>query len=282
MQGKFRLPLADVELIRADEEVTVSDPLYEAGDLKVNGRECSVRVPEVGNFYISDGRKVKYNVVPGADEEWVKLHLNGQVLVALLHQRKIINFHASSFIHDGRGVMVLGDTGAGKSSLTVSFVLSGAGFLSDDLTPVFFKEGVPYILPMERKVKIRQGTAVQLNIGQERLADAEAGTGKKYLSLGHARVEDHMLHTILRIETGDVREPQFHVPSATEKFSILRSEICLWEILAGMPETEEEYLRQLVRLVERVHLVRVVRPEKIEIADFHEPVCGYLEKISVL
>ncbi len=78
------------------------------------------------------GKEVKFSVEPSADPEWVQLYLSGQVLVALLHQRKIINFHASSFIHDGWGVMILGETGAGKSSLTVSFAIAGAGFLSDD------------------------------------------------------------------------------------------------------------------------------------------------------
>ena len=72
-------------------------------------------------FTCSDGLEVEFTVFPGADPEWVQLYLNGQVLVALLHQRKIINFHASSFIYDGRGIMILGETGAGKSITDVVF-----------------------------------------------------------------------------------------------------------------------------------------------------------------
>lgn len=257
----------------------VSSPTYCSDRFRSSQNEFAIRVSGVGSFCVYGGKEVRFSSIPGADPEWVQLYLNGQVLVALLHQRKIINFHASSFIFMGSGVMVLGDTGAGKSSLTVSFVLSGAGFLSDDLTPVTFREGVPYILPLNRRVKIREGTAVQLNISRERLAEAEAGTGKKYLSLGHGEVADHRLHTILRIETGDVKEPLFYEPSPAEKFSILRSEICSWEILAGMPETEKEYLRQLVRILEQVHFVRVVRPEEIEISMLHKAVRDYLSEV---
>ena len=268
------MPDVAIKKCRVSRKVDV--PVFCGENLQVSQDEYSLQVPEVGSFYVRDGREVEFSVVPGADEDWVKLYLNGQVLVALLHQRKIINFHASSFIHDGRGVMVLGDTGAGKSSLTVSFVLSGAGFLSDDLTPVIFREGIPYILSINRRVKIREGTALQLNIERGSLADAEAGTGKKYLTLGSAEVEDHKLYTVMRIETGDVQEPVFVEPTATDNFSLLRSEICSWEILAGMPETETEYLQQLVKIVEQVRVVKVIRPVNIGISVLHEAVRVYL------
>ena len=60
-------------------------------------------------------------------------------------------------------------------------------------------------------------------------------------------------------------KPEFHEPAPAEKFSLLRSEICSWEMLAGMPETEAEYLQQLLHIVEQVRFVRVVRPAEIEI-----------------
>ena len=139
------------------------------------------------------GRRWNISLEPGADPDWVQLYLNGQVLVALLHQRKIISFHASSFIHDGRGVMILGETGAGKSSLTVSFALAGAGFLSDDLTPVIFKGSKPYIWPLYRDIKLRENTVAQLDISREKLREAEKGTGKQYLDVNRADVRDHQL-----------------------------------------------------------------------------------------
>ena len=214
---------------------------------------------------------------PEADPEWVQLYLNGQVLVALLHQRKIINFHASSFLHEGHGVMILGETGAGKTSLAVAFVMMGEGFLTDDMTPVVFTGAVPQIWSFSRKIKLRADSIVQLNISDERLTEAEAGTGKKYLHLGKGTEEYSVLDTILKIETGDVSKPVFQELLPAEKFAVLRSEICSWEILAGMPETEKSYLEKLVRIVEQVEIVRVIRPEDIRIADFHDAVREFLE-----
>ncbi|MDF1561306.1 MAG: hypothetical protein P1P83_14035 [Bacteroidales bacterium] len=275
---KRKFPVGGVDIIEKSDVSGLVSPLYSAGNWQASQREFFMAVEGVGRFHVRDGNTVEYSVAPGADRDWVNLYLNGQVLVALLHQRKIINFHASSFIHDGRGKMILGKTGAGKSSLTASFILAGAGFLSDDLTPVVFRNGRPHIMAFGRDIKLRTNTVGQLNISSESLKDAEQGTGKHYLQVGNPSESDKPLDVILKIEIGDVSVPEFSAPSVAEKFALLRSEICLWEMLAGMPETETDYLQQLVKIIKKVNFVRVLRPAVIRIAEMHEAVNRYLDR----
>ena len=256
---------------------SVNAPVYSGENLQVNQREFAIRVDGVGSFYARDGKEVEYIAEAGADPDWVKLYLNGQVLVALLHQRKIINFHASSFVHKDCGIMIIGESGSGKSSLTASFTLKGAGFLSDDITPVIFKESKPHICSLHDVIRIRRHTALQLNIDKNKLSEAEAGTEKQYLKVSRAGVKDFLLHTILKIEIGEASKPGFFVLLPAEKFSLLRSEICMWELLSGMPKTEAAYLKQLVKIVEEVKIVKVVRPGEIEIEALHDAVSEYLD-----
>jgi hypothetical protein len=269
-------PLPDVTAHKTEKIQVVKNPLFSGGNFLVNQQEFGLFAEGIGDFYVCNGKQVDFAPVPGADPDWVDIYLNGQVLVALLHQRSIINFHASSFIHDGRGIMVLGETGTGKSSLTASFTLDGAGFLSDDMTPVIFRKSKPHIWPLYRAIKLRENAVGQLNISREKLKNAEAGTGKQYLHVAQADVEYFPLHTILKIEVGDTAKPEFSEPAPTGKFSILRSEICSWEMLAGMPETEAAYLQQLLHIVEQVRFARVVRPAEIEISALHDAVANYL------
>lgn len=268
MPGKYKLLLDAVFVSHSEEFHMADDPLFETDSLRVNSLEYMLSVPGVGSFFAREGREVIYAVAPGADPEWVKLYLNGQVLVALLHQRKIINFHASSFVYDGLGVMILGETGAGKSSVTLASALQSGGFLTDDLTPVVFEGLEPCIMPLHRKIKIRQDTAEELGIGTEALTEAERGTGKKYLSLTPVQMNPFPLKVIVKIETGPVEEPLFLTPAPSERFSLLRSEVCSWEILKGMPDTEKKYIEQLVRIVEQTKFIRVVRPAKISLKEF--------------
>ena len=277
---KFSFPVKDVSLAQADAVPAVKNPLASGELWQANNAEFALQVSGVGSFYVRDGREVIYSAATGADRGWVQLYLNGQVLVALLHQRKIINFHASSFVYNGRGVMILGETGAGKTSLTVAFAMTGAGFLSDDLTPVVFRENVPHIWSLNKRVKLRADSIEQLDIYGENLSEAESGTGKKYMHIEKGADDYHKLDVIVKIETGNVGEPVFMTLPPADKFGLLRSEVCSWEILAGMPETEAAYLQQLVQILEQVHFVKVVRPAMITIADMHDAMKQYLESLS--
>lgn len=271
-------PLHDVTIIKSSSVSNVSRPAYISGGMLASQDEFSLQVPGVGSFYVSAGKVVELCPEPGADGGWVQLYLNGQVLVALLHQRKIITFHASSFIHEGRGVMVLGESGAGKSSLTAAFALDGAQLLTDDVTPVIFRSTVPHVWPLHGEIRIRRNTAEQLNVRAERLREAETGTDRQYLHVGNAGVKYFPLHIILKVEAGNVSQPVFDEPSPTEKFTLLRSEICMSEILAGMPETEQAYLHQLLEVARKVTIVRVVRPAEIKISDLHDAIKSYFNQ----
>jgi hypothetical protein len=277
---KFTSSLPGVTVTRASSAGRVTDPGWSAEDTEASQSQFFLKVNRVGEFFAGEGKNVRYSPAPGADPAWVRLYLEGQVLVALLHQRKIINFHASSFIYDNKGVMILGATGSGKTSLTVAFALKGSAFLTDDLTPVIFNDGRPALLSLDRRVKIRAEAAEQLGIEACRLTEAEKGTGKKYLSIEPAAVHDHPLDIIFRISVGNVTGPRFSEPAPSEGFSILRSEICSWEMLAGMPTTEEAYLQQLVKIVEKVRIIDVVRPPEITISDLSSAVEGYLNSLA--
>lgn len=274
----FRVALNDTDVKNVKTVRGCRKPLYSDKFLRINQDCFYMKVPGVGSFYACDGRIVEYSTEEGADPQWVQLYLNNQVLVALLHQRKIISFHASSFVHDGRGVMILGETGAGKSSLTLSFALKEGGFMTDDLTPVVYDGLAPCIMPLHRKVKIRKDTAIQLGLDPELLIDAESGTGKKYLNLTSAQTDPYPVNVIMRIEPGPVSEPLFITPFPAERFALLRSEVCSWEILAGMPETEKVYLQQLAGIVEHTEFIKAVRPPAIELQEFYEAVRGVIEK----
>jgi hypothetical protein len=274
------LPLKDVSIRKVMSPRDILAPAYSDNQWKVNPHECSVVVDGVGQFYVRDGREVEVCPFANVDPDWMNWSLNSQVLVALLHQRKIINFHASSLIHNERGILILGETGSGKSSLTAAFSLNGAGFLSDDLTPIIFKEQKPYIWPLYRQIKLRESALQQLNIDPALLKKAEKGTDKYFLTVHKARVSSYPLHVILKLEVGDEPGIYIHEPKSDESFALLRSEICSWEMLRGMPETEKAYLQQLIEIVHSVRVARVTRARGVEVSELYEAVICYLIGLS--
>jgi hypothetical protein len=278
---RYVSPLDGVFVKESDSVPAVDSPVRTGNGWQANNSECAFQAEGVGEFHVYNGDKITYAPVPGADREWVMLWLNSQVLVALLHQRKIINFHASSFIYQGLGVMVLGETGAGKSSLTLAFAQRNGGFLTDDITPVIFKGPVPCIMPLHRKVKIRKDTAEKLGISSSILTDAEKGTNKQYLSLEPVQKEPHPLNLIISISAGHNNITGFIFPPSADRFSLLRSEICSWEILAGMPETEKAYMEQLVKIVGQTGFIKAVRSPGTDLNSFYDSVREEILKFNL-
>ena len=271
-------PVSGVDICKVNNSRRVKEAEYSVDNLQVNQNEFSMQVDGVGSFYVCNGNEVEYAPIKGADPDWVNIYLNGQVLAALLHQRKIINFHASSFIYKTHGVMILGETGAGKSSLTAAFTMDNAVFLSDDFTPVIFSEGVPDIWPVYKTIKVRSNTISQLMIDESMTRKAEQGTGKYFFEVVNTGIEKYPLHYIIKIEIGQALLTGFTIPAPAENFALLRSEICSWEILNGMPETEKAYLEQLVEIVKHVEIIKVVRPEEILISDLYRAICDYMSE----
>lgn len=271
-------PLDDVKITRLDHVTGIEGPCHRGINWQSSANEYALQVEGLGSFRSMNGNMIMYSVKPGADPGLVDLFLNSQLLVSILHQRSVISFHAGSFVYRGKGVMIPGETGAGKTSLTFSFAQNGAGFIADDLTPVIFSGSTPLILPLHRKSKLRKGTAEMLGIDPSVLTETESGTGKMYLDQAPAFFEPVPLDMIVHLETGQAEKPMFSIPSPAERFALMRSNICNWEILAGMPDTEKAYLQQLTSIVEHADFIKVTRPLNSGIKEFHETVKAVIDE----
>ena len=86
-------------------------------------------------FDMFDGDRIEY--CPGA--KWTGMlpwPFYSTVVALLLAWRGQLPFHGCAVSIEGNGVLICGESGAGKSSLTAALVAEGAGFISDDLSLV--------------------------------------------------------------------------------------------------------------------------------------------------
>lgn len=97
------------------------------------GQNLLGEVPEIGEFFIHDGREILMNPLPGVDEALLRTVLLGPVLCVLLRQRGLLVLHASCININHKGVAFMGGSGWGKSTLATAFHTKGYDVLTDDV-----------------------------------------------------------------------------------------------------------------------------------------------------
>ncbi|MGH7702513.1 MAG: hypothetical protein ACREMO_05435 [Gemmatimonadales bacterium] len=103
---------------------------------------------------------------------WQSLIGNLALNRTLRLQREHLFFHAASVAVAGRGALLIGPKGAGKTTLALGLAARGHGFFGDEIAAV--RTRGPELLPFRRSVSVRPGPAVEA--AEQALRDADAPT----------------------------------------------------------------------------------------------------------
>jgi hypothetical protein len=88
---------------------------------------------DTGTFDIStDGSRIEWVPSPSGDPDLVRSDVLGRVLAVSLHAAGDLCLHGSAAALDGRGIVLVGGKGCGKSTLAMALITAGARFIADD------------------------------------------------------------------------------------------------------------------------------------------------------
>jgi hypothetical protein len=190
--------------------------------LPANARGYSYGFLENGDIHVSwsdlfdfvvrsDGRRIDVHSEPAHSAEPVYTYLISQVISVALLQLRIESLHASAVAVDGRAIVLIGDSGYGKSTLTAALLRAGARLLTDDLLVLREKEAAYDVAPGAFRLKLDPGTARELGLGWSGVPMAD-GSGKYVYLLDPALcVADPLpLHRIMLLQ------PHAHAPRREE------------------------------------------------------------------
>lgn len=159
MEFNFLLNNVTIEL---KEQLPQVDPiLFEDSGLVANQKQFKIKVKDVGEFYAENGQSVYLKLSRPFEKNLIQLYLNGSVLGAILQQKSILALHGSSISYKGRGIVICGNSGFGKSTLAISLSNQlDAGLLTDDITPIIDHT----VVPIGEQVKLTTKSADYFNI----------------------------------------------------------------------------------------------------------------------
>jgi hypothetical protein len=106
-----------------------------------------VDIHDMAKFTIKNGNYM--NIVPHSEDYWeneIVTYIVGVAFATLLLQRDVFSIHGSAICANNQAFIIVGEAGAGKSSIAREFIQSGYKLLSDDLSAISTKNQL-YVIP---------------------------------------------------------------------------------------------------------------------------------------
>lgn len=190
--------------------------------------EIVLTAPGVAQFTIRSGKEVVVQPDLNGSSSIIPLYLTGSVLSLLLFQRGLLVLHGSVVTINGNGIVFLGHSGAGKSSMAASCLqMAGNLLVADDAAVIRFAKETVIVEPGFPRLKVNNETALALNMASSELTRLEpAITEESALHLGERFCRDAVpLKALYLLEEGDREEELEPLPSAAALIQLLQHTI---------------------------------------------------------
>lgn len=276
---KFRFPLTDVSIEFADSIPSIEPVTYSDQFSQLNQRQFFLHVPQLADFYVEAGHKVLLSNVSTSDPHGIELYLNGTVLGIILHQRKILALHASGFQLQKKTILVCGESGFGKSSLTATAVTRfGAGFLADDIAALERKE-FWYVKLLSDRIKLWEDTVEKLNLKREGLETIRTGVAK-FIHHEKQVTEPTPLSALFFIEK--TKNPGISIVPVTgsSKFQLLHEHIYRKEYLDGMKDAKVALFGNMLSVCNEIPFYHFSRSEDSDLFEATSALVEFANNLS--
>jgi hypothetical protein len=167
------LPIPELEVSEGTPDVTirvgnVPPQLRGHADIRrffqAAPNEFLLKLEKIAGYYVKNGREITIEPYMDINAPDIRLFLLGSAFGALLHQRGYLVLHGASAVINGKGVLITGKSGIGKSTLAAVLHKKGYPILADDVCAVKIDgDGTPYISPGFPSLKLWQDAAKKLD-----------------------------------------------------------------------------------------------------------------------
>ncbi|MEG0319088.1 MAG: hypothetical protein RR627_04225 [Niameybacter sp.] len=264
------------ELMKQPEPSTNYDVQITYGELPTSvqeGREMNgIRCYEEGLswFYASSiatycmiqGKEIRIKEDIGAKPERVRAFLLGRALGMLMFQLGTIVMHGAVVDIDGKGIIITGKSGMGKSSLLNALVKEGHPFLTDDVVAISKGENHYRVEPAYAIRKLCYDTMERFGYNIEDVNVRDQRKDKcTLLEVNRFKEIASPLTAMYEIVAEDVEEVSIRKLKGMDKMdAFLRNGYWMHSVYKniGLPR---EILKQMIQIVKSIEVYTITRPQ---------------------
>ncbi|SHH95251.1 hypothetical protein [Clostridium grantii] len=226
-------------------------------------------INNIAKYYISNGNTIIVEPFENANQHNVKAFLLGSAFGMLLIQRNTIAIHGGTIVIDGQALVITGNQGAGKSTLTSAFRDKGYSFMSDDVSVLGKRKDLTHIIyPGYPQQKLCRDAMEKMNYHLKDFKRIDEGRDKYAIPV-HKNFIKHTvsLGAICEITIGEKEYVEIEEITGTEKLKLLLKNIYRVEV-TQYTGINIDYMKNCIYIAKEIPFFKIKRPkDKFSVED---------------
>lgn len=262
--------LLQVDAFNHDDIVTVSrgimpkevQTLHKQGKfVALSSKQIYLYIPGIATYYINNGNKIIIEPYYKSDEKMVNIYFIGCVLGILMHQRGRVSIHGATIVKNNKAIIVAGECGVGKSTLSTQLRNKEYQFISDDVAAIKLNNK-PYVMPGFPYQKLCEDIVEKLGYDKEKYNSFTSDSKIKYLIPVKEKFIDHSieLYAIFELTIGEVDEVTIEKVSGHNKLEKILNNLFCKNYINPCEAMNKEYFKQCIDIAKNINVYRIIRP----------------------
>lgn len=272
----------DIQICLGEIPAYVKEKVHTREQCFAKQGEVAFFVDEVGYYYMQEGKRIYIKENPEYDVYLRKVYALGSAIGILMIQQGRIPIHGGTVARNGKAVIVTGNSGAGKSTISTALRLSGLEFVADDVSVLDFDEQKNLLVqPAYPQQKLCRDAAKFFGYKLEDLTYINESRDKFAVRLKkNFRKESVQLAVMIEICVGDEDQEEnliCYELTGHEKLLTFIQNIYRGYIY-GLIGMQPMIMKECLRIVQMLPIYRIIRkPKTSTIWDTADLICHLKE-----
>jgi hypothetical protein len=210
--------------------------------------------------------------------------LHGPVLSVLAWKSGLVPLHASAVGKDGRAILFLGDSGAGKSTMSAGLCTHGWEFITDDVAILCKSDDTLKIVRSSHRAWLLPDSVSNLQVAHDKNAARPDGKCPYDVSINVGSPQSYDLSLALELEFCDIPGPRLMpLPASANLANLVRGSL-MAPPTPQAPDAYEKSTDILKMLMNGGYFSKLSRPKKFDqlklTSDMLEEAVGCSENVN--
>ena len=267
-----------MQLVRCDEisapDIIVREGMAEEWIAKMDECKKNNQFWEFGNttswlcnstcyLLVENGKELRYVLIPGKNEMYLQSYILGFGLSMMAMQQGILSIHCSAIADEHGALLIAGESGAGKSTVTTEFLEKGYRLMGDDIAwvnkdangNVVAAPGFPY-------QKLCRNVAFERGLQSEEMIYIDEDKDKFLVPFrGEFSTESVPIKGFIYLVVTDGEEVVSEPVKGISSFQVIANNLFLRHLL-GNDKYKPEIGQKCLEIAAQVPIVIIGRPQE--------------------